>query len=279
MQAEATDLVTTAGRVVGVRATTPTGPLEVRADLIVGTDGRHSTVRARAGLSVEDIGAPMDVLWLRFSRRPADPTQALGRFDRGKVFIMLDRGDYWQCGYVIPKGGFDELKRAAWTPFRGLVEIAPDFRDRLSAVGDWTDVHLLTVAVDRLRRWYRDGVLCIGDAAHAMSPVGGVGINLAVQDAVATANILTNRLRTAAVRTWDLKRVQRRRKFPTRMIQWIQVMIQNRVISKALASRKNADPAVAAAAPPLVPGAAADSGPRDRHGLSAGARADGACVI
>jgi 2-polyprenyl-6-methoxyphenol hydroxylase-like FAD-dependent oxidoreductase len=239
MQAEVTDLIEADGQVVGVRATTPTGELDVRADLVAGTDGRHSTVRARAGFAVEDLGAPMDVLWLRLSRQPGDPSQALGRFDRGKVLVMLDRGDYWQCGYVIPKGGFDELRRRGLDAFRAdLMAVAPFLHDRLGELSDWDHVRLLTVAVDRLRRWYRAGLLCIGDAAHAMSPIGGVGINLAVQDAVATANILARPLRTGRLRTADLRRVQQRREFPTRMMQRLQVLIQNRVISRTLASQQ-----------------------------------------
>jgi 2-polyprenyl-6-methoxyphenol hydroxylase-like FAD-dependent oxidoreductase len=243
MQADVTDLIETGGRVIGVHATTPDGPLEVRADLVVGCDGRHSTVRAMAGFEVEDLGAPMDVLWLRLSRRSDDPTQALGRFDRGKVFVMLDRGDYWQCGYVIPKGGFDELRRRGLDAFRAdVAEIAPMMRDRVGEIRSWHDVRLLTVAVDRLKRWYRDGLLCIGDAAHAMSPIGGVGINLAVQDAVAAANLLAGPLRNGRLTTADLRRVQKRRMFPTRMTQWLQVLIQNRVVSRTLASQKTLRP-------------------------------------
>jgi 2-polyprenyl-6-methoxyphenol hydroxylase-like FAD-dependent oxidoreductase len=240
MRAEVTDLIKSAGRVIGVRAKTPTGTLEVRADLVAGTDGRHSVVRERAGFRVEDLGAPMDVLWMRFAHRPSDPSQALGRFDRGKVFVMLDRGDYWQCGFVIPKGGFDDLKGRGLDYFRSHVaEIAPFLRDRVGEIRTWDDVRLLTVAVDRLRRWYREGLLCIGDAAHAMSPIGGVGINLAVQDAVAAANILAKSLRNGTVTTARLLRVQRRREFPTRMTQWLQVLIQNRVITPALASQRS----------------------------------------
>jgi 2-polyprenyl-6-methoxyphenol hydroxylase-like FAD-dependent oxidoreductase len=243
MRAEVTDLIEDGGRVLGVRANTADGPLEVLAGLVVGCDGRHSTVRARAGFDVEDLGAPMDVLWLRFSRRAADPTQILGRFDRGKIFIMLDRGDYWQCGYVIPKGGFDELKARGLDAFRAeILGIAPELHDRVGEVRSWDDVRLLTVAVDRLRTWYRDGLLCIGDAAHAMSPIGGVGINLAVQDAVATANILAAPLRAGKLATADLASVQRRRMFPTRMTQRMQVTIQNRIIRRALAGRRAMKP-------------------------------------
>jgi 2-polyprenyl-6-methoxyphenol hydroxylase-like FAD-dependent oxidoreductase len=237
-QAEVTDLLEDGGRVVGVRATTPDGPLEVRAALVVGADGRHSTVRTRAGLTVEDLGAPIDVLWLRLPRRPGDPKNPLGRFDRGKVFVLLDRGDYWQCGYVIPKGHFDAIRRQGLEAFRdGIAAIAPFLRDRVGELRDWEDIKLLTVAVDRLRRWYRPGLLCIGDAAHAMSPIGGVGINLAIQDAVAAANLLAGRLRGGAVAVADLRRVQRRREFPTRLTQRLQVFIQDRVIRRVLTSR------------------------------------------
>jgi 2-polyprenyl-6-methoxyphenol hydroxylase-like FAD-dependent oxidoreductase len=239
MEAQVTELLEEEGRVVGVRAATPGGPLDVRAALVVGADGRHSTVRGRAGLKVEDLGAPMDVLWLRLSRRPGDRRNPLGRFDRGKVFVMLDRGDYWQCGYVIPKGGFDEVRRRGLEAFREAVaESAPFLRDRVGELRSWDDVKLLTVVVDRLRRWYRPGLLCIGDAAHAMSPIGGVGINLAVQDAVAAANLLAAPLRDGRLTAEDLRRVQRRREFPTRLTQRLQVLIQDRVISRVLAGRK-----------------------------------------
>jgi 2-polyprenyl-6-methoxyphenol hydroxylase-like FAD-dependent oxidoreductase len=240
MRAEVTGLIQDGGRVAGVTATTPAGPLEVRAGLVAGTDGRHSTVRARAGLAVRDLGAPIDVLWMRLSRRPGDPAQPLGRFDRGKVFVMLDRGDYWQCAYVIPKGGFEEVRRQGLGAFReAVVEIAPFLHNRVGELKDWDDIKLLTVVVDRLRRWYKPGLLCIGDAAHAMSPIGGVGINLAVQDAVAAANLLAAPLREGRVTTADLRRVQRRRELPTRLTQRLQVFIQDRVISRVLANRKS----------------------------------------
>jgi 2-polyprenyl-6-methoxyphenol hydroxylase-like FAD-dependent oxidoreductase len=238
MQAEVTGLVHSNGRVVGVTAMTSEGPVEIRADLVVGADGRHSTVRERAGLAVQDLGAPMDVLWMRLSRRPGDRRQPLGRFGRGKIFLMLDRGDYWQCGYVIAKGGMEEIQRHGLEAFRdAIITIAPCMRDRVAELRDWGDVKLLTVAVDRLRRWYRPGLLCIGDAAHAMSPVGGVGINLAIQDAVAAANILATPLREGAATTEHLREVQRRREWPTRLTQRLQVFIQDRVISRVLGSR------------------------------------------
>src|SRR3954447_7993818 len=191
MRAEVTDLIEEDGKFVGVRADTPEGPLEVRADLTIGADGRHSTVRERAGLEVDDQGAPIDVLWMRLSHQPGDPDQPLGRFDSGRIFIMLYRGDYWQCGFVIPKGGYDTIRQRGLEAFReDIATIAPFLRGRVRELDDWEKIRLLTVTVDRLRQWYRPGLLCIGDSAHAMSPVGGVGINLAIQDAVAAANLL-----------------------------------------------------------------------------------------
>ncbi|HKO19141.1 MAG TPA: FAD-dependent oxidoreductase, partial [Acidobacteriaceae bacterium] len=180
MRAEVTDLIQDKDRIVGLRAQTPDGPLEIRASLVVGADGRHSVVRARAGLPVEEFGAPMDVLWFRLSRRTDDPEDPIGRFDTGRIFIMLNRGEYWQCGFVIPKGSRDELHARGLRAFRDSVaQLAPVLADRVGELQDWEAIKLLTVQVDRLRRWYRAGLLCLGDAAHAMSPVGGVGINLA----------------------------------------------------------------------------------------------------
>jgi 2-polyprenyl-6-methoxyphenol hydroxylase-like FAD-dependent oxidoreductase len=239
MRAQVTDLVREQGRVVGVRATTPDGPLEVRADLVVGADGRHSVVRERAGLKVTHLGAPMDVLWMRLPRQPGDPRQPAGRFNRGKIFIMLDRGDYWQCGYVIAKGGIDRLRARGLKAFQDdLADIAPFLRDRVGALNDWDEIKLLTVALDRLQRWYGPGLLCIGDAAHAMSPIGGVGINLAIQDAVAAANVLAAPLRAGGVTPAHLGRVQRRRELPTRLTQRLQIFLQNRVIRRVLASQR-----------------------------------------
>ncbi|MET0923516.1 MAG: FAD-dependent oxidoreductase [Xanthobacteraceae bacterium] len=243
MQAEATELIEDGGRVTGLRATTPAGTLVVQADLVVGADGRHSTVRRCAGLEVEDIGTPIDVLWMRLPRRPSDGTAPLGRFGAGKIFIMLDRGDYWQCAYVIPKGGFEEIKAKGLDAFRAAVaEIAPQFGDRVRELASWDDIKLLTVKIDRLRRWHRPGLICIGDAAHAMSPVGGVGINLAVQDAVAAANILAAPLRAGTLRERDLAAVERRRRFPTRATQRMQVFMQNNLLRAVLASQAAPSP-------------------------------------
>jgi 2-polyprenyl-6-methoxyphenol hydroxylase-like FAD-dependent oxidoreductase len=239
MRAEAVDLIEHDGRVTGVRADTPDGPLEVRADLTVGCDGRHSTVRARAGLRVEDIGAPMDVVWLRLPKRANDPDESMGRFEAGRIVVLIDRGDYWQCAFLIPKGAFEETKRAGLPAFRRrIADAVPMFADRVDEIKDWDQVRLLTVAVDRLERWYRPGLLCIGDAAHAMSPIGGVGVNLAVQDAVAAANILWQPLKGGMVNENDLARVQKRREFPTRVTQRIQMAAQNSVIDRALGADK-----------------------------------------
>jgi 2-polyprenyl-6-methoxyphenol hydroxylase-like FAD-dependent oxidoreductase len=235
MQTEVTDLLLEGDRVVGVRATTPDGPLDVRATLTVGADGRHSLVRSRAGLSVEEFGAPMDVLWFRLSRRQGDPEDPMGRFDTGRIFVMLNRGEYWQCGFVIPKGSRAQLQAKGLPAFRSAVAaVAPFVADRVGELQDWEAIKLLTVQVDRLRRWFRPGLLCIGDAAHAMSPVGGVGINLAIQDAVAAANLLARPLGAGRLSTEDLDHVQRRREWPTHMTQRMQLFVQNRVIKPVL---------------------------------------------
>ena len=235
MQAEATGLVEEAGRVIGVRGSGATGPFEVHADLVVAADGRSSILRERAGLHVEDLGAPMDVLWFRLSRSPGDPEATMGRFDVGRIFVLINRGRYWQCGYVIPKDGAGEVRRRGLEAFRASVAaLVPFAADRIVEIRDWDDVKLLTVKVDRLRQWYRPGLLCIGDAAHAMSPVGGVGINLAIQDAVAAANRLWMPLREGRLTTEHLRLVQRRREWPTRVIQWLQLQAQRRVISPTL---------------------------------------------
>ena len=240
MQAQATDLIEQNGRIIGARARTSNGVMEVRAKLTVGADGRHSVVRDKAGLQVTDSGAPMDVLWMRISRRPGDPGQSLGHVEPGRMFIMIDREDYWQCAFLIPKGAADEIRKRGIEQFRAdIANLEPVLRDRVSELRDWNDLSLLTVRVDRLTRWWRPGLLCIGDAAHAMSPVGGVGINLAIQDAVAAANILAAKLASGSPRDQDLQAVQRRRQFPTRATQWLQVLIQNNVISRILSGSRN----------------------------------------
>jgi 2-polyprenyl-6-methoxyphenol hydroxylase-like FAD-dependent oxidoreductase len=254
MQTDVTGLIQEAGSVVGLRANTPDGPVEVRASLVIGADGRHSTVRSQAGLSVEEFGAPMDVLWFRLSRQQSDPVDPVGRFDTGQIFIMLNRGDYWQCGFVIPKGSRDQLQARGLQAFRDAVaQLAPFMAGRVGELQDWEPIKLLTVQVDRLRRWYCPGLLCIGDAAHAMSPVGGVGINLAIQDAVATANLLIAPLRAGRLMIQDLQRVQQRREWPTRMTQRVQLMVQNRVIRRVLTDKDRFSPPFAIRLLALVP--------------------------
>ncbi len=239
MESEVTDLVKEAGRIVGLRAQTPDGPIEVRADLVIGADGRHSIVRERAGLTVNNLGAPIDVLWMRLSKQPGDPGQSAGRINYGRMLVTLDRGDYWQCAFVIRKGGFDAIRERGLAGFRDdIVQIAPFLRDRVAELHDWDDIKLLTVAVDRLERWWRPGLLCIGDCAHAMSPIGGVGINLAIQDAVATGNILARPLRDGRLTDADLQAVQRRRTLPTRLIQGMQVAVQQRILDPVIGSDK-----------------------------------------
>jgi len=238
MQTEAIDVIEDRGRVTGVRAKTPEGPLDISADLVVASDGRHSTLRERAQMKIDTFGAPMDVLWFSLPHKPDDPTQSMGKFEPGRIFVLIDRGDYWQCAYVIPKGTIEDIHRAGLGAFRaGVVASMPFFADRVGELTDWDRIKLLTVAVDRMPTWFRPGLLFIGDAAHAMSPIGGVGINLAVQDAAAAANILWQPLRRGHAGEDDLARVQKRREFPTRLTQAIQVFLQDRVISRALAAK------------------------------------------
>jgi 2-polyprenyl-6-methoxyphenol hydroxylase-like FAD-dependent oxidoreductase len=244
MCAEADELIEEGGRVVGLRARTAEGNLDIRADLVIGADGRHSTVRAKAGLASQELGAPIDVLWFHLPRHETDPSETFGRFDTGSLMVLINRGEYWQCGYVIPKGGVAQLQEAGLPVLQArLAKLLPFLADRVGVLDAWDKVNLLTVAVDRLERWHRPGLLCIGDAAHAMSPVGGVGVNLAIQDAVATANILAGALRDRRLSETDLALVQRRREFPARATQRMQIAIQNRVISRVLgASEKLSAP-------------------------------------
>ena len=239
LRAEVQSLIEENGRIAGVRARTPDGELVVNSTLVIGADGRHSTVRERAGLEVDSLGAPMDVLWFRLPRKPGDPVEPFGRFDTGGIFVMIDRGDYWQCGYVIPKGSFDSIRNDGLAALQSTIARAVPFvSDRAGEIASWDQVSLLTVRVDRLRRWHRPGLLCIGDAAHAMSPVGGVGINLAIQDAVASANILVKPLKEGRLTESELREVQRRREWPARVTQGVQVAIQNRVISRVLRAER-----------------------------------------
>jgi 2-polyprenyl-6-methoxyphenol hydroxylase-like FAD-dependent oxidoreductase len=243
MRTQARGLRQTDGHVIGVEADAVDGPLEVEADLVIGADGRHSTVRASAGLAVEDLGSPIDVLWLRLSRKLEDSTETLGYFNFGRVFVTLDRGDYWQCAFVIRKGELEELRERGIESLRGqIARIVPKFQDRVAELQSWDDIKLLTVQVNRLRQWWKPGLLCIGDAAHAMSPIGGVGINLAIQDAVAAANILAVPLRDKELTTAHLAAVQRRRTFPTHFTQRFQTLIHDRVINRVLTSDRSIEP-------------------------------------
>jgi 2-polyprenyl-6-methoxyphenol hydroxylase-like FAD-dependent oxidoreductase len=237
MQTEALELVSENGRVVGLTARQPDGELEIRAALVVGADGRHSTIRAQAGLQVQDLGAPMDVLWMRVSRTPDDPPDLFGQIDAGRMLVMIARGDYWQCALLIPKGSDAAVRgRGIAALHESLLGLSPWLDDRVKELVDWDQVKLLSVTVDRLRDWAKPGLLCIGDAAHAMSPIGGVGINLAVQDAVAAARLLAAPLREHAVDLAALQRVQRRREWPMKVVQGMQLAMQDRMIRPILAA-------------------------------------------
>jgi 2-polyprenyl-6-methoxyphenol hydroxylase-like FAD-dependent oxidoreductase len=240
MEAEVVDLLMENSRVVGVRAKTARGEMEVRADLVIGADGRHSIVHTHAGLELREFGVPIDVLWMRIPKKEGDPKQTLGFFQHGKLLVLLDRDDYWQCGFVIPKGEFEEIKERGLAQFQNDIASFADFlRDRVAELDDWSKIKLLTVQVNRLRDWCCEGLLCIGDSAHAMSPAGGVGINLAIQDAVATANLLAKKLQQGPVHLDDLRTVQARREWPTRLIQAMQIFVHRRVVTGRSPGQKN----------------------------------------
>jgi 2-polyprenyl-6-methoxyphenol hydroxylase-like FAD-dependent oxidoreductase len=233
MKSEVTGLIFENEKVVGVHAKTDDGELEARADFVFGTDGRHSTVRQSAGLEVQDFGVPIDVLWFRLPKPSGLPDFLLGRIRNGQLMVTIDRGDYFQVAVVIPKGAFEKIQQNGLENFRKtIVSITPEFTDVMNDLDDWNKIKLLTVQINRLRQWHRVGLLCIGDAAHAMSPAGGVGINLAIQDAVATANLLANKILRKECTTEDLALVQRRREFPVRMTQRIQIFIHRRMFGK-----------------------------------------------
>ena len=235
MKTEARDLLFEEGMVAGVRAASPSGPLEIRAPLVVAADGRDSRLRRCAGMHPRDYGVPIDVLWMRISRRESDRSPAFGNIAPGGILVTIDRGSYFQCAFVIRKGGFEDIKQRGIEYLRRrIVDLAPTLADRVHEITSFDDVKLLTVSVNRLPVWARPGLLCIGDAAHAMSPIGGVGINLAIQDAVAAANLLAGPLKNNTVQMSDLNAVQRRREFPTRVIQGVQLLIQDRVMPRVL---------------------------------------------
>jgi 2-polyprenyl-6-methoxyphenol hydroxylase-like FAD-dependent oxidoreductase len=244
METEAKDLIAQGDRIRGVLATGPNGNVQIKAGLTIAADGRHSTLREKSGLKVQDLGAPFDVLWLRLPVKPGDPVDLVAKVKGGQLFVMIYRTDYWQCAYLIPKGGFDAIKAEGLSKFRArLKQIAGFAADRVDdAIKDFDQVKLLTVTVDRLARWARPGLVCIGDAAHAMSPIGGVGINLAVQDAVAAANILAPVLKKGVPKFRDLTQIQKRREFPTRVIQAFQVAAQNRILAPTLAAMQTPAP-------------------------------------
>ena len=223
MQHQGVGLIRNGERVAGVEAQSPAGPVQIEADLVIACDGRHSTIRQSAGLPLQEFGVPIDVLWFRISRQTHDPQQVLGNINYGKALILINRGDYFQAGLIIRKGTLNQIKARGLEAFRqSVAQIAPYLRDRVGEIENWDQIKLLTVQINRLRQWHLPGLLCIGDAAHAMSPAGGVGINLAIQDAVAAANILADPLRAGRVTDSILDRVQQRREFPTRVTQFVQ---------------------------------------------------------
>jgi 2-polyprenyl-6-methoxyphenol hydroxylase-like FAD-dependent oxidoreductase len=235
-RARVVDLVRDGDRVAGVSAEADGGPLEVRAPLVVGADGRHSTIRDRAALVSHRFGVPIDVLWMRLPRQASDGDQVLGTVAADKFLVMLNRGDYWQCAYLIEKGGLARLQQRGLPALRDdLRSLVPFLDGRLDRLASWDDLKLLTVVVDRLERWWRPGLLCLGDAAHAMSPIGGVGINLAIQDAVAAANRLAGPLRAGAVDDAVLAGIQAHREPPTRKIQGLQIAVHDHLMAKILA--------------------------------------------
>ena len=246
LEAEVTDIIKDKDRVSGVTANTKDGTLNINADIVVATDRRSSILRKKAGLKVIASGVPIDVLWFRVSRQQDDPAQTFGRFDHGRIMVLLNRDEYWQCAYLIDKGMYPQMQQKGLEAFhRELSEVSPFLVNRMTELKSWDDIKLLSVDIDHLEKWYTDGLLCIGDAAHAMSPIGGVGINLAVQDAVATANSLYEPLsRNQPITTDTLRIVQNRRTFPTRVIQRVQIFIQNGIMNRRSLAAKQEKPPI-----------------------------------
>lgn len=243
MQAKVVDLIEENGRICGVRAVTSNGELDIRSELVIGADGRHSVVRELARLEGDEIGSPIDVLWMRISRESTDPNQLYAVFDRGEALVMIDRDEYFQCGFLIEKGSLERIKEKGLESFRQrILDLAPFLENRVEELKSWDDIKLLTVKINRLRKWWRPGLLCIGDSAHAMSPVGGVGINLAIQDAVAAANILTEPLLAGRLSIDHLSAVQKRRTLPVVLTQKFQEFVQSRVIGHVLADEGRTKP-------------------------------------
>ncbi len=245
MQAEVSEVIQEGDRIEGLIVTTPEGQRVIRSHLVVGADGRNSTVRQKAGLEVEQFGVPTEVVWMKLTRSPEDPVEAMGHAGPRQGLVLINRGDYWQCGLVVRRGTFAEMRNGSIQAFHQLVnEVSPLPADRVREVRSFDDVSLLTVRIDRLKRWWRPGVLCIGDAAHAMSPIGGVGVNLAIQDAVAAANILSRPLREGKLTDGDLAAVERRRSFPTKATQKLQLMMRSsRRESEGDAKKRTGPPA------------------------------------
>jgi 2-polyprenyl-6-methoxyphenol hydroxylase-like FAD-dependent oxidoreductase len=243
MQHEVIDLIMENDRVIGVRAKTPKGEREFRACLVIGADGRHAITHTRANLELREVGVPIDVLWMLISKRPGDPEQRFGFFRNGRFLVLIDRGQYFQAGLVIPKGGYEDLKRQGLPAVhQKIIALAPFLQDRIAELDDWSKIKLLTVQINRLKQWAREGLLCIGDSAHAMSPAGGVGINLALQDAVATANLLTDKLKAGPVSLSDLMLIQKRRQFPTWIVQTMQTFVHRRIVTGQSKSENNSLP-------------------------------------
>ncbi len=235
MEHEATDLLVQSDRVTGVQLQTRSGPATIHADLTIAADGRSSVLRDQVRLPLREIGAPMDVLWMRVPKGPTESTEFLARFGHGAILITIDRGDYWQCACVLPKGKYGELREQGIAQLRNaMVAIMPSLRHTIGAIENWDDCSLLSVAVNRLLQWWQPGFLCIGDAAHAMSPVGGVGINLAIQDAVAAANALVPAFMAGSDMAAVLQGIQQRREWPARVTQRFQIFIQDRILANVL---------------------------------------------